>query len=366
MKRQLRIRTVLDARSRSTKYLFQLLLLVASWHKRVRKTAPLEVFIIGEPIETLVNFLEKFGVEWKIVPPDFNDAISKTSNTIIGARDTEGAQILLVDNDVVFLGDLKELTEVTDNVCMGAVAGSHRVNAARWELIENHFHLSLPPTTRIPLREHYRSLLDSNHTVTSLRNVYVNGGVLLLPAGVGFEHIWRKSVRDIGTLFENHPLKSGSVYGSNMAGLAVAIAIHGNFDWLKHKFNYRPISFALGLESFEQLQIVHLTGFSDSHRSVTRRLDSFWKHKMRPLFDKVRPAIGGIEEQNRLADIEKLFSELHNLVDRYELDHWAASFPRCQREFWKSSWHRHVNQRSFAIYGKVLRSIAGLRRRFAS
>lgn len=366
MKRQLCIRTVLDARSPSTKYLYQLLLLVASWHRRVRETAPLEVFIIGRPPAALLEWFRSLGVRWQLVDADPNDDISKTSNTIRGAADAERERILLVDNDVVFLGDLSELAAVDDGFCLGAVAGSQRVSNDRWEVIERHFGIAALPTAEVPLREQMRVAAGTKESPAPLRNVYVNGGVLLLPAGVGFEQTWRKYVREIAEVFEHHPLNSRCVRGSNMAGLAMAIAEHNQFDWLDVKFNYRPDCFCLGLRSFEQLQIVHLTGVDDSHRTVAGRVEDFWRNKMLVRFSRVRSALEPAEEQRRLADIRRLYEELHILIHDYHLEDLAARLPRSTAHLWKSSWDRIVNRPLFRLYGHALRTAARVRRSLVS
>lgn len=346
--------------------MFQLLLLVASWHRRVRYTAPLEVLIVGQPAPVLLRFLDSFGVSWKIVAPDPNDSVSKTSNTILGAQDSENRRILLVDNDVLFLADLNELTQVDSQLCMGAVAGSQRVNDAQWKLIEEHFATALTPTTRIPLQEHLRALTDRDTTVRPLRNVYVNGGVLLLPAGVNFQQTWRRCVCEIAELFHGHPLCSGAVRGSNMAGLATAISLHGKFEWLDLKYNYRPDCFALDVEPFGEIQIAHLTGVEDSHRTLTGRIEAFWRQKMMGRFNKVRSALKPNELEHRLASIEMLRDELTSLVREYDLEQTAEQLPRHMLHIGKSVWRQQVTQPLYRLYGHVLRTAARVRRHVMS
>ena len=366
MKHQLCIRTVFDARSHSTKHLYQLLLLSASWHQRVRKTAPLEIMIVGTAPDQLLDFFRKLDIQWLRVPADPNDSFSRTSNTIIGARDKAGYRILLVDNDVVFLGDLAELAQISPNICMGAVAGSERVDPQRWQIIEDHFGVSLLPNTQVPLSEQVRHQIDSMHTPRPLRNVYVNGGVILVPAAVDFEASWRQFVRDIARLFENHPLKSKCVYGSNMAALAMAITHHGRFEWLDLKYNYRPDCFALNMGSFSNLQIAHLTGVDDSHRSLGGRIDAFWKEKMVPRFCRANPGVADHNLEDALTEANRLRTHLHALVAEYNLDQWAATLPRHTGHLLRSTWNRYINRPLYRLYGELLSSASRIRRRIAT
>lgn len=366
MNHRLCIRTVFDARSRSTKHLYQLLLLSASWHKTVRKTAPMEVMIVGSAPDQLFEFLRKLDIQWLSVPADSNDSFSRTSNTIIGARDKAGYRILLVDNDVVFLGDLSELAQVAPDICMGAVAGSERVDSRRWQVIEDHFGVSLLPSTQVPLSEHVRHQINAKHTPRPLRNVYVNGGVILIPTGVNFETSWRRYVREIAQLFGNHPLRSECVYGSNMAALAMAITHHGNFQWLDLKYNYRPDCFALNMSSFPEIQIAHLTGVDDSHRSLGGRIDAFWKEKMVPRFSRANPGIAGHALENALTEANSLRTHLHALVDEYDLDQWAASLPRHTGHLLRSTWNRYINRPLYRLYGELLSSASRIRKRLAT
>jgi len=366
MNHSLCVRTVIDARARTTKYLYQVLLLAASWHKHVRHNAPLEVMIVGEPPEALCRFLESLGVFWTTVDPDPNDAISKTSNTIVGAVDTVGRRILLVDNDVMFWGDLSELMHVDGNLCQGSVAGAIRVADAQWKVISEHLGFSPLPSSLIPLGQRTRAVVNVDYQPKALSNVYVNGGVLLLPEGDRFGIAWRRYVREIAELFERHALRTKSVYGSNMAGLAMAIADHGRFEWLDLRYNYRADCFVLGLESPEQIEIVHLTGFDDSHRSVTKRIEAYWQGKMMKRFGKVKPALTREEQERRLAIIDEFRQELLSLVREYDLDGWGEQLPKNIGHLWETKMYANVFRPLKATYGMVLGSMANVRRRLRS
>lgn len=91
--------------------------------------------------------------------------------------------------------------------------------------------MSLLPPTQVPFKARARDMVEEFYSAKPLRNVYVNGGVLLAPAGVGFDEMWRKYVREIAELFGN-PSKSVCVCGCNMAALAMTITVHAKFDGL--------------------------------------------------------------------------------------------------------------------------------------
>ncbi len=356
------IRTVLDARNPSTKYMFQVLLLAASWHKSTRSTAPLEVLIIGDAPDAMLRFLESIGARCKAVAPDPNDQFSATSNTITGCFDTDGQRILLVDNDVVFRGDLSELSSVDSQLFMGSIAGTRRVLDAQWKAIEERFGFGPLPATKPWLKELVRVQVEPDKRPTPLGNVYVNGGVLLLPAGEEFGTKWRHYVREIAELFHNHPLRSGSVYGSNMAGLAMAIAAHANFEWLNERYNYRCDCFALGLEQPERIEIVHLTGLADSHRSVCKRVEDYWQKKMLARFNEVQAALSEVEKQKRLTVIENFRCELLSLIDEYELEQWARQFPVGSVHLYGAALRRNLSRPLRIAYNKVRQAAADFKR----
>ena len=367
MTHPIRIRTVLDARSRSSKYLFQVLLLAASWHRHVRRTAPLEVLVIDELPRDMRRFLTELGAQIRTSAPDPNDYISRTSNTIVGACDTEGQRILLVDNDVVFQGDLSDLCETDSQYVMGSIAGQMRVNDSQWSAIREHFGCGPLSTNRCSLRELIRAAVEPEYQPKPLANVYVNGGVLLLPVGEEFGPLWRRCVREIGELFKTHPLRNGSVYGSNMAGLAMAIAKYGKFFWLDTRFNYRAGCFALGLEPPERIEIVHLTGLNDTHRTVTRRIEYYWQQKMIRQFSRATsPALSSEDVRIRLDVIESQHHELLSLIDEYDLDRRSRQLPVDFGHLWKSKWHRRVAQPFNVVFRKTFSSAAQLRRRLAA
>jgi len=336
------IRTVLDARKQSTTYLFRVLLLAASWHRRIRHHAPLEVFIIGDVPPLIYQFLEDLGVGWKIVGPDPNDNISKTSNTIVGACDTGDRRILLVDNDVWFWGDLCELKQLDSPICAGVVAGGERVQEEQWDVIADHFGFPPMPASVTTLKERVREMSLSNHKAAPMTNVYVSGGVVLLPQGDAFGLSWRRYVRQIADLFENHSLRSCSVHGSNMAGLAMAIAEHGIFQWLDVKYNYRWDCFALGLERPEQIEIVHMVGFKGTHHTVTAGLRDYWESKVLKRFHVIDGRLPGHEERRRAMILNECLEELLSLIDEYELDQWSARLPRFNELPVSSTWQRKM------------------------
>lgn len=311
---------MLDVRSASSKHIYQLLLLAASWHRHVRHTAALEVLVIGNAAADLLEFLCSLKAQVKAVPPDPNDRWCKTSNTITGACEPAEQRILLVDNDIVFWGPLRELCKYDRDYVYGAVAGSSRINSAQWLHITSELGFAPLQSARATLKELLRASADPKYTPRTMNEVYVNGGVLLLPINTDFGLAWRHCVGEIADVFHHHPLRSKSVSGSNMAGLAMAIAAHGKFRWLDDRLNYRPKCFALGLEGQERIEIVHMTGFDAAHVTVSARIDDYYQTKIYPLFRALASSVPKAELDKRLCVATTFKEELMSLIECYDLD----------------------------------------------
>lgn len=80
------VRTVLDLRPEVPKFILQTMLLAASWSRYSAKSAPLEIFVIGQAPKLFCDFLFRLGATTKTVLPNANDGFSKTSNTIQGQK----------------------------------------------------------------------------------------------------------------------------------------------------------------------------------------------------------------------------------------------------------------------------------------
>lgn len=275
-------RTVLDLRSPLEKYVSQVLLLAASWHRHCRHDAPLEVLVIGEANSVITDFLDDLGITRQTMAPGRNDDFSKTGNKIEAAYpDAAGRRLLLLDNDVAFFGAIDELAKIPANAIAASIPGYLRVTDAQWALIEEALGVPL-------MRRRYESLTAQVETAATNapglpealapeRYLYLNSGVVLFPAGLDHRAAWSSDQRRVHDLFEGHPLSSGAVRHSDQAGFAASVARHGEFSWLPLAFNYRRGGFHGALATPGEIRIVHFTGdVAGKQLGVAQRCRAYW------------------------------------------------------------------------------------------
>ncbi len=184
-------------------------------------------------------------------PLSLNDGL--TTNKLRGFEaPAHSPRILLLDSDVLVLGDLGGLVDAVPADAMAASpAGNARVPEAEWEAIYDA--LGLPrPTERILS---IRAELGLRPRVPMYP--YFNSGVLLLPRAVDLGGPWARDVAAIGAL--------GRQTASDQAGLATALhrrRLAGvPFQRLPTPYHVCPPHFqgdALGLDD---VRLFHAVGF---------------------------------------------------------------------------------------------------------
>lgn len=313
------IRTVLDCRSRARKYLEQCALLAASWHLNCRFSFTLEISHIGDLPASYRDFFAELGIELRAVTPIGLDAFSKTSNTLQALKGNR--RTLLVDNDVWFARNPVGLRRIPANAIAGCVPGWSRVTEQQWQEIERVLDMTLIPANFIPPQESKLTLKHSEREPNVVKRIYVNGGVLLIPRPEQFRTHWLSDISSIAEHFENNPLCTTAVYGSNMAGLSSAISRHGEFEWLPIGYNFRPFSFAMGMADIDDIFMVHMVGnIEENGRNITDRLQSYWHTRVERCILELEGVILPAQLFKNLQIAEQCKHNLIQIAQTYELD----------------------------------------------
>ena len=326
------IRTLLDGRASSPRYARQVALLAASWHAFARTAAPFEVRLIGDASARLRDFLRELGVPVVAARPDVNDAYAKTANCISGAYRDGAERVLLVDNDTCFLASPTALEAVPEDACAAAVAGDDHISREQWRRIERRLGVTALPTEVATLREQFRATKRRQRIVATER-LYVDAGVVLLPASPAFPALWSREVARVRELFVGDPLASDAVSASCQAGLALAIAHHRRFAWLPAGYNHRPLNFALGDALDGEITILHMTGdgaVAEGER-IDQHLDAYWEHFAGRLLLDIRARIGEAAYVRRREQLDHCRAGLARLVREYRLDAVVAAAPGAPR-----------------------------------
>jgi hypothetical protein len=315
-------RTVLDLRSRQDKFVSQVLLLAAGWHRYCRDHVRLEVLTVGPAQAEVTTFLDELGIVHAGIAPSANDAFSRTSNKIEAAYpDAQGRRVLLLDNDTCFLGSVADLAQLPADAIAAAEPGHLRVTPEQWELMRDALGLPLLRDRFEPVNAPARQPAGAQGEPPE-RSVYFNSGAVLFPAGHDHRATWLSHQQRIFDFFREHPLASKAVLASDQAAFATSVAAHGAFAWLPLRFNYRYGCFRRGLEPRERIAIVHLTGdLADAHAlSLSQRVDAYWTRfildRMQDLATQLEPA----QFQQRQQVAQEVRADLAALVRDYGLD----------------------------------------------
>ncbi|MEP4053051.1 MAG: hypothetical protein ABJN22_12480 [Litorimonas sp.] len=321
------IRTVLDCRPSDSKFYCSILLLVSSWVERVKPNFPLSIVITGTPPEALLRFFDSLGVSWEIAEADASLFFVPTGNTLLGGRAKDPSErIMLVDNDIYFLKDLRSLGEIRTDIFAGAPSGRPRISPKQWDLIKSELGLEPLSQSWIAPSRQLANLRNKTSYTEQMDQTYVNGGVLLLPQGEKFMEAWQANIIKIADYFRGTPLDSKSVTKSNMVGLATAIGEHGKFQWLSDGFNYRHPHILLNQLSFDEISIAHMTGTPrhdgpiQEERYVSDYVSLYWQHRVLKRLGE-HENIYDRETFSAIGETTNLLAEaMHRSITAYELD----------------------------------------------
>lgn len=323
-------RTVLDLRSMQEKYVSQTLLLAASWHRHCADHSPLEVYTVGHDSRVLHDFLDDIGASCVPIPPSPNDDFSKTSNKIEASHaDAGGRPVLLLDNDVCFVGGIRQLLDLPAGAIAASEAGNLRVTDEQWSLIREQ--LGLPLLRRRFMAVNARAA-DGTEPVGNdspdmpERYLYLNSGVVRLPGGHDHRALWRTHQRRVYGFFKDHPLSTGAVTGSDQAGFASSVAAHGEFAWLPIGFNYRRGCFRVGMATPDQIRILHLTGDVEGDFTLAQRIEAYWKKWTFPRIETLPTSVPQVERRRRADIAQTVLETVLGTVRGYELERWLAAY----------------------------------------
>jgi len=327
-------RTVLDLRCRNDKFISQTLLLAAGWHRHCAGHSALEVMYVGEPDGLVSSFLESISAACIPCAPGANDDFSRSSNKIQGAGpDRAGRRVLLVDNDVCFVGPLDALASIPANAIAASEAGNLRVSQTQWTLIGEELGLPLIHRRFHPVNARpdvLGSPLATEGAEPPERPLYLNSGVILFPVGHDHREPWLAHQRRIHAHFHDHPARTSAVDESDQAGFATSVAAHGDFAWLPLRFNYRRGCFHLGLEPADRISILHLTGdvANGSELDISDRIEAYWQKFVRPGIASIASSIDPAEAHRRTTIASDVQAALLELARDYDLDELLRAIRR--------------------------------------
>ncbi len=216
--------------ARSRAFEARTLLFLASWieHAGRARDFPLHVASIGEPPRSVRWLADRASASLSVHRP-IGGNLGGPSNKLRGLDvDPRTERFLLLDADVVVLGDLAEAAAL--GRCLAAApALVPRVPETYWRRIYAALGLELPEervacvTTEMRCRPYPGPLYPEQAAEMPGMLPYYNSGVLYGPWGCGLRELWEEHSRRIVSLFgEDEPVWR-SIRVSDQTGLATAV-----------------------------------------------------------------------------------------------------------------------------------------------
>jgi hypothetical protein len=289
-----RIRTVLDARPSAQQRFPRLTLLLAHSWAAFGGGPPLEVVVVGSAPPTVLARLRELGAELIHGDPHPMTSMTKWANKLVALREASETPVLLVDNDVCFLG---EVATLDGRRVRAAVEGAPKVKDAQWAHIAAVAGLSPLAAEWVPPRAELEARLEGGPPRTN-HLLYLNGGVVWVRQPAELERIWARHMTAISNAFNGHPLGTGLMRKHDQPALATSVAECGGFDLLPLAYNYRPVCFGIGLP--DQPRILHLLQLGrHGEQPLSKTVAAYWEGRIITL---IRHYNRDVELAERLVD----------------------------------------------------------------
>ncbi len=248
------------------------LLFLGSWldHAGAARDWPLHLACVGEPPRSVHSLAERCGARISLHEPIAGGRVP-TYNKLLGFDvAAERERLLLVDTDVLFLGDPSGLDTLEDRLSL-VPAGSHRVTRSTWEEACGALGIPIPEkrivsqrgelADRLPLR----AVHGAKHRLEMVP--YYNSGVLMVPWSQADE-LRTRWLDWMGRLVEAFPPeepRNQKISKEDQFGLALTVDAwereHGEIQRLPAPLHASWILVMAGVVPADEVAIYHAVHF---------------------------------------------------------------------------------------------------------
>jgi hypothetical protein len=306
------------------------LFFLASWleHAGTARSFPLHLACIGEPPASVRWMAERCGAELSLHEPLGLES-SGTSNKLRGLE-VQGRtdRLLLLDADVLVLGDISGLGELGSCIAAGP-PDKPRLSKRHWQII--YPALGMPPPA-----ERCSSVLGEllapgyqHPRLTSMVPFY-NSGVLFLPWDCGLRPLWEEHIGAIAAQFSEDDERWRWLGANDEAGLATAVELLKQrgvpFVRLPDVYHTRWLHVHGGAVRWSDVKLFHALGFFRTSRpwttepaSIAREISSYCRaNEEEPVArsDGFAPMVRRDRERS-IEFARELEAELHRLLGRH-------------------------------------------------
>ncbi len=303
------------------------LLLAASHKQQELARHPLMITAVSPRRTVLLRRLEEFGATIIEAPePHALFEYSGTYNKLLALRGQDaGESALLLDNDIVLLGDLSAVEHDLCEYTMAGYADRELADAKTREEIASALGLSMLDGQWMPWRDRYENQAAGKPPVNASK-LYFNSGVVSSPAAADLHNVWDRHSRLICKHFgaQHADQRQRHAFGSDQLSFATAVTEINRFKLLPEAYNYRAFNFMRGDLKAAEIRIVHQVGISrymkmlenDERMSLSRTVQAYYDRFMH---DRVR-GDNLDHKQERLAVIESTRDRVLEIVRSCDID----------------------------------------------
>ncbi|HAA71494.1 MAG: hypothetical protein CMJ70_13345 [Planctomycetaceae bacterium] len=276
---QVDVVTVVDFRSaHASRYEAQVLLFMASWIQNTGRCRanPLHIAYLGDVPASVTRMARVVSAQLHPVTPMHWRTDHFVGNKLRGLEvPAETDHILLLDTDLLFLGDFSEILRYR-GVLAASLDDHPKVSMELWRQIYAGFNEPLPAErrpcmlaeSRLPLtpRAWARYQVPKEELRATLP--YFNGGVVMVPTAWKLQTRWSNAYHKIAQVIEDLPARNRALWHSDQAALAVAIQeLRGEgkkVQTLPTEMHTRWRSLFANTIPLESIKLLHLTTFLHS------------------------------------------------------------------------------------------------------
>ncbi len=257
------------------------LLFLASWMENAgaARDLPLHIACIGEPPESVRRMADRAGALLSVHEPVVL-ANAHTANKLRGLEvERRTHRLLIVDTDIVFLGDISALRNLPD--CVSAAAGGGaRVPIKLWRRLYAELGLDFPDERTPLLRAalgmppvpdgHER--FEHQNTESAASPPYFNSGVVFAAWKHSLRSLWADCLEHGARVVAPSELGSDGVLRSDQSAFALAVA-----TLRSRGVEFRPLPDAMhtrwrhlyrGRPKPAEIRILHTTGMMTGRKSA--------------------------------------------------------------------------------------------------
>ncbi|MBL4672053.1 MAG: hypothetical protein JKX81_07300 [Arenicella sp.] len=293
------------------------LLFLASWLEFANRSLdlPLHIACIGQPPHTVMQLAERCNARITVHEPMFFGGFANKLRGFEVDRQTD--HLLLLDSDMLVLGEIQQLLPLLGENCISAAAtnGPSIVPSHVWPKIFQLLDMPTPDYDVIPLNIELDTYQSEEYRDRTDFPPYYNGGIVFAPWESQLGDVWCNHLERI------RPLTQRKARRSNQPSLATAITYlrqqGTDFELLPPAFHTRWQHLASGVLRTDQSRLMHTIGFGrwsnrEDTNSALENINLYLSNTL-SMTMRLREHQSTTERERYMQSIESKIEECHRV-----------------------------------------------------